>query len=180
MAAATRKDLNGNNNPSSCRCACSPTPILLVLPPDRRRCRICNRRVCCRPPDRAGWTAVGFADVYSRGVNGPARISCIDVDCSIDNATRSRRHRTLLPPPGTSSWDWQVATAWCRCTTRPTLRAACTCTTIAVTTKTDNNDDGSSNGGGGWDMMSEFWVILGACTKLVTVCDLLLGRGRSN
>jgi hypothetical protein len=28
--------------------------------------------------------------------------------------------------------------------------------------------------------MSEFWVILSTCIKLVTVCDVLLGRGRSN
>jgi hypothetical protein len=40
------------------------------------------------------------------------------------------------PPPGTSSWDWQVATAWCRCTTRRTLGSTRTCTTIFATMTT--------------------------------------------
>ena len=46
LAATVREDPNGNNDPSSCQCARSPTPTLLVPPPDRR-CRhcICNHYV---------------------------------------------------------------------------------------------------------------------------------------
>ena len=76
-------------------------------------------------------------DDDGRGIDGPARIFYIDGDRCISDATRSRRHRALSPPPGTSLWDWQVTTAWCRCTTHPTLGATRTCTTIAATTKTD-------------------------------------------
>ena len=52
----------------------------------------------------------GFADDNDRGVKGPVRISCIDVNCGIDDTARSRWHRALLPP-GTSLQDQQVVTA---------------------------------------------------------------------
>ena len=37
-------------------------------------------------------------DDNGRGINGPTKISCIDVDRGIDNVARSRKHCTLLPP----------------------------------------------------------------------------------
>ena len=43
--------------------------------------------------------AAGFADDNGHVIEGPAGISCIDVDRSMDNAARSRRHCALLPPP---------------------------------------------------------------------------------
>jgi hypothetical protein len=52
LAALAREDLNDNDNPSSCRCARSPTPTSLVPPPNRHRCHcIRNCCVCCRPPN---------------------------------------------------------------------------------------------------------------------------------
>jgi hypothetical protein len=43
--------------------------------------------------------AAGFADNDGRGIDGPAGISCINVDRGIDDAAKSWRHCALLPPP---------------------------------------------------------------------------------
>ena len=131
------RSVYGNDDPSSHRCACSPTPTLSVPPPNRsRRCRIRTRRIHRDPPNRGrdgrrqalqttmaaastvppespAWTSI----VASRTPPGPGGIM------------RSS-------PPGTSSWDWQVATARCRCTTRRTSGSTRTCTTIFATTTT--------------------------------------------
>ena len=135
--------------------------------------------------------AAGFADDDGHDIDSLARISCINVDPGIDNAARSQQHRALLPPPGTSLWDWQVVTAWCCCTTRPTLGAMHTCTTIAVNTtmtarmteawtKTVRRGVAEASGGGGMGMMSEICVILGTWTKLETACGLLFSGGEPN
>ena len=90
-------------------------------------------------------------------------------------------------PPGTSSWDWQVATAWYHCTTHPTLGAMGTCNTIAArTTMTARTTEAQTAmvwrgavaalAAAGWDMMSEFWGNFGYLHQLSDSVSLITWR----
>ena len=154
----------------------SSTPTAALLP----CCHVCDRPLLRRIATNPGGCG---GSQYSSLIVSLASIAALTTLPGPGGIARSS-------PPGTSSWDRQVTTARCHCMTRPTLGATRTCTTIVATTTTATRTTeartatvwrgaAAASGGGGW-MMSEFWVILGTCTKLVTVCDLFLGGGRFN